>query len=97
MTTTAFLAALAAALSPSLPQTLPQEGPLQAGNRDSGTVLPAPLTADRLSALGAELPLDEPGVQTATCGVDTTIPAAQLGSCPDAQATLNAHNAERAR
>ena len=32
-----------------------------------------------------------------TCGKDTTIPVEKLGSCPDAQATLNAHNAARAR
>ena len=32
-----------------------------------------------------------------TCGKDTTIPAEKLGSCPDAQAALNAHNAARAQ
>lgn len=31
-----------------------------------------------------------------TCGKDTTIPPEKLGSCPDAQATLDAHNANRA-
>jgi pathogenesis-related protein 1 len=43
----------------------------------------------------------EGGVQqplaSITCGKDTTIPPEKLGSCPDAQATLDAHNAARAR
>lgn len=32
-----------------------------------------------------------------TCGQSTVIPSDKLGTCPDAQATLDAHNAARAR
>lgn len=32
-----------------------------------------------------------------TCGLSTTIPTEKIGSCPDAQAALDAHNKARAR
>jgi len=58
-------------------------------------------SADSASCLTLPPGSTGPGVPESrasiTCGKSTIIPSDKLGSCPDAQATLDAHNAARAR
>lgn len=66
----------------------------QEADRSAATCLTLPQGTERSSNTSADGSVISR--ISITCGKDTTIPADKLGSCPDAQATLDAHNAARA-